>query len=143
VERWPPSPGTGPGRCLDAAAQARLVALVGQKPDVTLAELRGTLLAERGQRVCLSTVWRVLAEHDLRRKKALHAAERDTSRVVALRGAFVEALAQHEDPRRFKFVDETGLHLAFTRRYGRDAGGQRVGQGVPLRVGTSMMLVGH
>jgi len=52
------------------------VALVGQKPDVTLAELRGTLLAERGQRVCLSTVWRVLAEHDLRRKKALHAAER-------------------------------------------------------------------
>ena len=59
----------GPPRCLDAAAQARLLALVGQQPDVTLAELRDTLLVERGQRVCLSTVWRVLAEHDWRRKK--------------------------------------------------------------------------
>ena len=62
-------------------------------------------------------------------KKALHAAERDTPRIVALRGAFVEAVV----PTRFKFVDETGLHLAFTRRYGRAPGGQRVGQ-VPRRV---------
>ena len=59
----------GPARCLNAAAQAQLVARVGEQPDVTLAELRDALLAERGQRVCLSTVWRVLAEHDLRRKK--------------------------------------------------------------------------
>lgn len=51
-------------------------------------------------------------------------------------------MAQHEDPRRFKFVDETGLHLAFARRYGRALGGQRVGQGVPLRVGTPVTLVG-
>ena len=51
-------------------------------------------------------------------------------------------MAQHEDPRRFKFVDETGLHLAFARRYGRAPGGQRVGQGVPLRVGTPVTLVG-
>jgi len=72
----------------------------------------------------------------------LHASERDTPRVVALRGAFVEAVAQHEDPRRFKFVDETGLHLAFARRYGRAPGGQRVGQGVPLRVGTPVTLIG-
>lgn len=59
----------GPARCLDAAAQAHLVALVGQQPDAPLAELRDALLAGRGQRVCLGTVWRVLAEHDLRRKK--------------------------------------------------------------------------
>lgn len=72
----------------------------------------------------------------------MHAAERDAPRVVALRGAFVEAVARHEDPRRFKFVDETGLHLAFTRRYGRAPGGQRVGQGVRLRVGTPVTLVG-
>ena len=51
-------------------------------------------------------------------------------------------MAQHEDPRRFKFVDETGLHLAFARRYGRAPGGPRVGQGVPLRVGTPVTLVG-
>ena len=62
----------GPARCLDAAAQAQLVVWVGQQPDITLAELRETLQVERGQRgqrVGLSTVWRVLAEHDLRRKK--------------------------------------------------------------------------
>lgn len=72
----------------------------------------------------------------------MHAAERDAPRVVALRGAFVEAVARHEDPRRFQFVDQTGLHLAFTRRYGRAPGGQRVGQGVRLRVGTPVTLVG-
>ena len=42
-------------------------------------------------------------------KKALHAAERDTPRLVALRAAFVEAVARDEDPTRFQFVDETGL----------------------------------
>ena len=51
-------------------------------------------------------------------------------------------MARHEDPRRFQFVDETGLPLAFARRYGRAPGGQRVGQGVPLRVGTPLTLVG-
>ena len=59
----------GPARCLDAAAQAQLVAWVGQQPDITLAELQTLLAAERGQRVCVSTVWQVLAAHDLRRKK--------------------------------------------------------------------------
>ena len=59
----------GPARCLDAAAQARPVAWVGQQPDSTLAELREALPAERGQRVWLSRVWQVLAGHDLRRKK--------------------------------------------------------------------------
>ena len=86
---------------------------------------------ERGQRVGLSTVWRVLDEHDLRRKKS------PLRRVV-----FVEAVAQHEDPRRFKFVDETGPRLTFARRYGRALGGQRVGQGVPLRRGTPVALIG-
>ena len=59
-----------------------------------------------------------------------------------MRQAFVEAVARDEDPTRFKFVDETGLHLAFARRYARAPGGARVGQGVPLRVGTPVTLVG-
>ena len=54
----------------------------------------------------------------------------------------METVARYEDARRFKFVDETGLHLAFARRYGRAAGGRRVGQSVPLRVGTPLTLVG-
>ena len=54
----------------------------------------------------------------------------------------MEAVARHGDPTRFKFVDETGGHLAFARRYGRAKGGQGVGQGVPLRVGTPVTLIG-
>lgn len=65
-----PKPATGGRpRCLAPSARALLVARVGQQPDVTLAELQALLVAERGQRVCLGVVWRVLAEHDLRRKK--------------------------------------------------------------------------
>ncbi len=65
-----PKPATGGRpRCLAAADRAVLVARVGQQPDVTLAELQALLAAERGQTVCLGVVWRVLDEHDLRRKK--------------------------------------------------------------------------
>ncbi|HLK97398.1 MAG TPA: helix-turn-helix domain-containing protein [Hymenobacter sp.] len=59
----------GPPRCLDAAAQAWLVAAVGRQPDATLAELREALLAKTGQRVSVGSVWRVLNEHGWRRKK--------------------------------------------------------------------------
>src|SRR5205823_2487234 len=44
-------------------------------------------------------------------KKSLHASERDTPRVGALRQDFVETVAQHYDTRRFHFLDETGLRL--------------------------------
>lgn len=59
----------GPPRCLDRDTQAWLVAQVGQRPDATLAELRELLLAQTGRRVSVGVVWRVLDEHDLRRKK--------------------------------------------------------------------------
>ena len=75
-------------------------------------------------------------------KKALPAAARDTPRVVALRAAFLDAVARNEDPRRLNFGDETGRPLAFARRGGRAPGGQRIGQGLPLRVGTLLTLVG-
>jgi len=45
------------------------------------------------------------------KKKSVHAAERNTRRVIALRRAFVEAL-QSEDFTCFKFVDEMRMkHL--------------------------------
>jgi transposase len=75
-------------------------------------------------------------------KKSLHASERDTPRVVALRQDFVETVAQHYDTRRFHFLDETGLRLDACRRYARAKGGQRVGQAVPLKRGVSLTLIG-
>ncbi|WP_460677618.1 hypothetical protein, partial [Hymenobacter coalescens] len=52
----------GPPRCLDAAAQAWLVAQVGRQPDATLAELRDALQAQAGRRVSVGVIWRVLDE---------------------------------------------------------------------------------
>ena len=70
----------------------------------------------------------------------MHAAERDTERVRALRREFIEAL-QHEDVTRFKFVDETSVNLTYTRRYGRAVGGQRVDAAVPLHNGPNVTIV--
>ncbi len=74
------------------------------------------------------------------KKKSVHAAERDTKRVVALRGAFVEAV-QQEDVTRFIFVDETSTNLTYCRRYARAEGGQRAAQATPLHGGPNVTLV--
>jgi len=74
------------------------------------------------------------------KKKSVHAAERDTERVRALRAAFVEAL-QTEDFTRFKFVDETSTNLTYCRRYARAEGGQRAYQAAPLHGGPNVTLV--
>ena len=64
------------------------------------------------------------------KKKSVHAAERDTERVRALRAAFLEAV-QSEDFTCFKFVDETSTNLTYCRRYARAEGGQRAHQATP------------
>ena len=58
------------------------------------------------------------------KKKSVHAAERDTARVKALRVAFLEAVPS-EDFACFKFVDEPGTTLTYCRRYARAEGRQR------------------
>ncbi|RZK44432.1 MAG: hypothetical protein EOO61_03815, partial [Hymenobacter sp.] len=77
----------------------------------TLTELNQAWQTQGGRPVGQTCLWQVLDEHQLRRKKSLHATERDTPRVVALRQDFVETVAQHYDSRRFRFLDETGLRL--------------------------------
>ena len=57
-----------------------------------------------------------------------------------MRGAFLEAI-QGEDVARFKFVDEAGVNLTYTRRCGRAVGGRRVRQGVPLHGGPDVTVV--
>lgn len=65
-----PRPATGGrARYLDAAAQAWLVAYVGQHPDATLAELNQAWQAQGGRPVCQTCIWQVLDERRLRRKK--------------------------------------------------------------------------
>ena len=74
------------------------------------------------------------------KKKSVHAAERDTKRVRALRAAFLEAV-QSEDFTCFKFVDETSTNLTYCRRYARAEGGQRAHQATPLHGGPNVTLV--
>lgn len=73
-------------------------------------------------------------------KKSVHATERDSERVVALRQAFLESLAA-QDVTRFIFVDETSTNLTYCRRYGRAPDGQRVHQAVPLHNGPNITLI--
>src|SRR3954449_13266396 len=80
----------GPPPKLDADAVRRLVELVRQQPDATLAELRDRL----GIPCHLATIARVLRRHRIsRKKKTLHAQERDRPGVQAQRVAFTEKLA--------------------------------------------------
>jgi transposase len=119
--------GGGRPPALDRAGQNRLRQLVRKHPDATLEEL-----AQRaGARCSRMAIFRTLRELKItRKKKSLHARERDTSRVRRKRRAFRRAMAAL-DPARLVFVDETGAHTAMTRTYGRAPRGQRVKGSVP------------
>jgi transposase len=123
-----PKPHAGvPPRKLDAAAEARLLELVRAQPDATLAELRDRL----GIPCCLMTIARALQRHKItRKKKSLHAQERDSPRVQRQRRAFKKKLAQ-VDPDHLVFVDETGATTAMTRTHGRAPQGERVKAAAP------------
>lgn len=117
----------GPARTLDAPAEARLLELVRQQPDVTLAELRDRL----GIPCCLMTIARALQRHQItRKKKTYHAEERDSPRVQRQRRVFQEKLAA-VDPDHLVFVDETGATTALSRAYGRAPEGARVQAAAP------------
>jgi transposase len=133
LQRWrrtgsvQPKPHRGAARKLDAAADARLLELVRQQPDATLAELRDRL----GVPCSLMTIARALQRHRIsRKKKTLRAQERDAPRVRARRRAFKKKLAA-VDPDHLVFVDESGANTGMTRTHGRAPRGQRVQAAAP------------
>jgi transposase len=112
----------GPCPLLDDDACQRLLALVREQPDATLAELQARL----GIPCSLSTICRVLQRHGIsRKKKTLHADEQDTPEVQAKRADFEQRLAA-VDPAHLIFVDEMGANTAMTRTHGRAPIGERV-----------------
>lgn len=74
-------------------------------------------------------------------KKSLHADERDTPRVQQAREEFGEEVSLI-DPRRLKFVDESGANLAMTRMFGRAPRGERVVGSAPHNYGPNVTMVG-
>src|SRR4051812_20070372 len=117
----------GPKPRLDGRATAELLRLVRAQPDAALAELRDRL----GVPCSIMTIARALKRHGItRKKKTLHAQQRDTPEAQAKRRAFVEELAAVE-PEHLVFVDEMGATTDMTRRYGRAPAGERVQGAVP------------
>lgn len=112
---------------LDAQATARLLQLVREQPDATLAELRDRL----GVDCSIVTIFRVLKRNRItRKKKTYRAEERDSPRVQEQRHVFQEKLAT-VDPDHLVFVDETGTTTAMGRTYGRALEGERVQASAP------------
>ena len=126
----------GPAPLLDAAARAELGACLRQQSDAGCHPGRVTGVGGRARVPAVSpaTMDRAVQALDWRwtgsEKKSVHAAERDSGRVRALRAAFLEAL-QTEDVTCFKFVDETSTNLTYCRLYARAEGGQRAYHATP------------
>lgn len=119
----------------------RIRAEMKRQPDATLAELCKRVEQAGGQPSSPSMMCRELQRLDWRRKKkVLHASQRDTPRVRRLRQTYldeiVDWLAKH-----LKFVDESGLHLSLTRLYGRAEGGDRVVDAVPYQPAENWTMV--
>ena len=130
--------GGGHPPALDRDGRKRLRQEVQHQPDATLAEL-----AERvGIPGRIMVVFRTLRELKItRKKKSLHADERDSPRVQRKRRAFRRTMAGI-DPEHVVAIDETGADTAMTRTYGRAPRGQRVKGSVPGRWESVTLIAG-
>jgi transposase len=105
----------------------RLRESIRQQPDATLDELRQRL----GVDCSVMAISRALKKLKItRKKKVLHATERDTPKARRQRRLFRKEVAGVE-PQRLVFVDETGANTAMTRTHGRAPEGERVPGAVP------------
>jgi len=130
--------GGGRRPALGPADLERLRQLEREQPDATLAELRQCL----GVDCSLMAISRALRRLDItRKKKDLHAQERDRPEVKRKRRAFRKRVAGI-DPERLVFVDESGANTAMTRTYGRAPAGERVHGSAPGQWDTVTLICG-
>ena len=125
IEPRPHAGGVEP--ILDAKGLKRLRRLVEKTPDATLEQLKQDL----GIAGSIMIVWRGLEKLGItRKKKTLHASEQDRPEVQEARSSFRDEVESIE-PKRFVFVDETGVTTAMTPAYGRAPKGERVNASAP------------
>lgn len=121
----------GPPRLLKRRHERALFALLHAQNDRTDAEYAQSLAERTGLHVSRRTInrtwWRLGVT---RKKKVLHATERDRPDVKRARRLFRRRWRRQRH-RRFIFLDEFGTNLGQTRRYGRARRGRRAVGAVP------------
>jgi transposase len=119
--------GGGRPPALSPAQLKQLQGLIARTPDATLEELR----QELGVACSHMAIVRALKKLKItRKKKVLHAQERDSPENQQTRRDFLDKILGI-DPNRLVFVDETGANTSMTRTHGRALVGQRVEGAVP------------
>ena len=132
----PGTHGGGPPPALGPGDLERLAELVREQPDATLEQLR----RRGGFRWSLKTLWFALDRLGLtRKKKSLHATQRDRPDVRKKRRRFRRAVRQIE-PKKLVFVDETGVTTAMTPAYARAPRGERAVGSAPASWGTVTVI---
>jgi transposase len=126
----------GPPPALSPEDLKRLADLVREQPDATLEQLK----QRGGFRCSLKTLWYALDRLGLtRKKKGLHAEERDRPDVQAKRAEFRREVGTIAT-KRLVFVDETGVTTLMTPAYGRAPRGERLVDAVPASWETSTVI---
>ena len=111
--------------------KAHMLGLVKSQPDLTLAELRERILRDKGVSMSWGLVHLWVVRLGLRRKKkSLHAVERDTEANRIRRAEFHRRILAI-DPKKLVFLDESGISTTMTRRFARCLGGARIHEGTP------------
>ena len=100
-----------------------LMRAIKETPDITLAELRERLIAERGERFAISTI------HDFYRRRRITFKKNGARRRAGPQGRGAAGdlvdLLPGLDPWRLMFLDETGVNTTMFRRCGRCPRGER------------------
>lgn len=133
--------GGGPKPKLNAAQLSLVRALVEADNDATLEELCGQLKEQTTITISRSTMSRILQQMGLtRKKKTLHATEKDSPRVQQERVDYWQQL-RDIDPQDLVFIDEAGVNLAMTRVYARSPRGERAIGDRPQRRGQNISII--
>lgn len=111
---------------------------IGSDADGTAAALVPGL-ASAGQYRAL--VGRAATDGSASKKKSLHATEQDTEAGRLKRSIWRQETNQI-DPAKLIFLDESGVTTDMTRRYGRAARGERVGEGTPAGHWRTLTVLG-
>jgi transposase len=126
---------------LNSAQFALVAALVEADNDATLEELCQQLQTQTAMTISRSTMGLVLQKLELtRKKKTLHATEKDTPRVQQARIDYWQEL-RNIAPEDLVFIDESGLNLAMIRLYARSPRGQRAIGDRPQKRGQNISIV--